>query len=63
MELLRRGYSVTVGKVSDKEIDFVCEDHGKKLYVQVSYLLASEETIQREFGAFAVFVTISRNTL
>ena len=46
-------YSVTVGKVSDKEIDFVCEDHGKKLYVQVSYLLASEETIQREFGAFA----------
>lgn len=48
-----RGYSVTVGKVSDKEIDFVCEDHGKKLYVQVSYLLASEETIQREFGAFA----------
>ena len=53
MELLRRGYSVTVGKVSDKEIDFVCEDHGKKLYVQVSYLLASEETIQREFGAFA----------
>ncbi len=26
---------------------------GKKLYVQVSYLLASEETIQREFGAFA----------
>ena len=27
--------------------------HGKKLYVQVSYLLASEETIQREFGAFA----------
>ena len=36
-----------------QEIDFVCEDHGKKLYVQVSYLLASEETIQRAFGAFA----------
>ncbi len=53
MELLRRGYSVTVGKVSDKEIDFVCDDHGNKLYVQVAYLLASEETIQREFGAFS----------
>lgn len=52
MELLRRGYTVTVGKVSDQEIDFVCEDQGNKLYVQVAYLLASEDTIKREFGAF-----------
>ncbi len=52
MELLRRGYMVTVGKISDKEIDFVCEDRGNKLYVQVAYLLASDDTIQREFGAF-----------
>lgn len=52
MELLRRGYTVTVGKVSDKEIDFVCEDHGNKLYVQVAYLLASEDTMKREFGVF-----------
>lgn len=53
MELIRRGYSVTVGKVSEKEIDFVCEVRGRKLYVQVSYLLASQETIQREFGVFS----------
>ncbi|MCC8059287.1 MAG: ATP-binding protein [Clostridiales bacterium] len=53
MELLRRGYKVTVGKVGDKEIDFVCEDRGEKLYVQVAYMLASEETIRREFGAFS----------
>lgn len=52
MELLRRGYAVTVGKVGDKEIDFVCEDKGNKLYVQVAYLLASEDTIHREFGAY-----------
>ncbi len=52
MELLRRGYTVTVGKVSDKKIDFVCEDQGSKLYVQVAYLLASEDTIKREFGVF-----------
>lgn len=52
MELLRRGYTVTVGKVSEKEIDFVCENHGNKLYVQVAYLLASDDTINREFGAF-----------
>ena len=52
MELLRRGYTVTVGKAGDKEIDFVCEDQGNKLYIQVAYLLASEDTIEREFGVY-----------
>jgi len=53
MELLRRGYSVTVGKAGDKEIDFVCQKQNQKLYVQVCYLLASEDTINREFGVYA----------
>ena len=35
-----------------KEIDFVCDKRGEKLYVQVTYLLASEETVNREFGAY-----------
>ena len=52
MELIRHGYTVTVGKSGDKEVDFVCTKQAKKLYVQVTYLLASEETIQREFGPF-----------
>lgn len=52
MELLRRGYKVTVGKAGEKEIDFIAEKQIQKLYVQVTYLLASEETIQREFGAY-----------
>jgi len=52
MELLRRGYKITVGKAWAKEIDFVCEKKKEKLYVQVSYLLASEETVSREFGAY-----------
>lgn len=52
LELLRRGYQVTVGKSGEKEIDFVCEKQGEKLYVQVTYLLASEETVDREFGAY-----------
>ena len=52
LELLRRGYYVTVGKNQDKEIDFVCDKRGEKLYIQVTYLLASEETIQREFGVY-----------
>ena len=52
LELLRRGYEVTVGRTGDKEIDFVCDKRGEKLYAQVAYLLASEETVSREFGAY-----------
>lgn len=52
MEALRRGYSVTVGKVGEREIDFVCERHREKCYIQVTYLLAVEETVQREFGVY-----------
>lgn len=52
MEALRRGYSVTVGKVGEREIDFVCERHGEKCYIQITYLLAAEETVQREFGVY-----------
>ena len=53
MELLRRGYSVTVGIAGTKEIDFICEKDGEKVYIQVSYLLASDDTIEREFSAYA----------
>lgn len=52
MELLRRGYNVTVGKTGNLEIDFIAEKHGEKIYVQVCYLLASPETIAREFGVY-----------
>lgn len=52
MELLRRGYNVTVGKTGNLEIDFIAEKHGEKIYVQVCYLLASQETIEREFGVY-----------
>lgn len=52
MELLRRGYKVSIGKAGDKEIDFIAEKSGKIEYYQVSYILASEETKKREFGAF-----------
>lgn len=52
LELLRRDYNVTVGKIDNGEIDFVCSRQGEKLYIQVCYLLASEETVQREFGAY-----------
>lgn len=52
LELLRRGYKVSIGKVNTKEIDFICEKQDKKIYIQVTYLLAAKETIQREFGVY-----------
>jgi len=51
MELLRRGWNVHIGKVRDAEVDFVAERSGEREYIQVAYLLATEETIAREFGA------------
>ncbi len=50
MELLRRGYSVYVGTIANKEIDFVAEKGDSTLYLQVAYLLASEDTMKREFS-------------
>lgn len=50
LELLRRGYQVKVGILDQAEIDFIAERHGERIYIQVAYLLASPETIQREFG-------------
>ena len=52
MELLRRGYTVTVGKIGDLEIDLIGEKDGKRIYMQVCYILASEETAEREFGPY-----------
>lgn len=50
LELLFRGYDVKVGKTDDYEIDFVAYKGSDTLYVQVCYLLASTETVEREFG-------------
>lgn len=52
-ELLTKGYDVYVGKTSKGEIDFVATKDGQVNYLQVEYLLADENVINREFGAFA----------
>ena len=50
-QLVRMGYSVYVGQLQAGEIDFVCsKPNGERAYVQVAYLIANEETRQREFG-------------
>ncbi len=51
-ELITRGFTVYAGKTYKGEIDFVAIRNGKKCFVQVAYLLASEDTIRREFGAY-----------
>ena len=49
LELKRRGYQVCVGKLNNKEIDFIAEKKSEKLYIQIAYKLDSEQTIEREF--------------
>lgn len=51
-ELYARGYQIFVGKTHRGEIDFLVLDGRKKCFIQVAYYLHSDETVQREFGAF-----------
>lgn len=48
--LLYKGYEVKVGYYGDKEIDFIGEKNGEKLYIQVALKIDSEKTAEREFG-------------
>ena len=50
LELIRRKYIVNIGKLGTKEIDFIGTLENEKLYIQVTYLLASPETVEREFS-------------
>jgi len=50
LHLRMAGYSVTVGQEGNKEIDFIAQKSGEKIYVQVAYMLSNEGTINREFG-------------
>lgn len=51
IELKRRGYDVYIGKIGDKEVDFVAIKDNKPTYYQVSYLMENEETRNREFAS------------
>ena len=48
--LVVNGYKVYVGKLDDKEIDFVAIKNEDRIYIQVAYLIADDKTHDREFG-------------
>ncbi len=50
LELISRGYKVSIGKLYNSEIDFIATKGGEKLYIQVAYLLAGQKVIDREFS-------------
>lgn len=50
LELKRRGYEVFIGKLDQREVDFIATKANKKIYVQVAYMLGSQETVEREFS-------------
>jgi predicted AAA+ superfamily ATPase len=49
LELCRRGYSVSIGKTMNGEIDFIAQKQGDKIYVQVTKEIKTEETEKREY--------------
>ncbi|MEZ3577250.1 MAG: ATP-binding protein [Muribaculaceae bacterium] len=51
--LRRQGFEVKVGILRAGEIDFVATKAERRIYIQVAYLLASDETVRREFGNLA----------
>ena len=48
IELLRRNYKVQIGKISDKEVDFVCQKFEEVKYIQVAASVIDEKTFERE---------------
>lgn len=49
LDLIRRGYEITIGNINQNDVDFVCKKRRNKIYVQVSESLLDEKTRKREF--------------
>ena len=44
------GYSILIGKQDTREIDFIGERSGEKIYIQVALRITEKQTMEREFG-------------
>ena len=51
LEMRSRGYDLTIGNIGGSEVDFVCKKGDSRIYLQVTYRLSSERTIEHEFGS------------
>lgn len=51
LELLRCGFNVSVGTIKDKEVDFVAMKGDRVIYVQTTYMLVDDKTVEREYSA------------
>lgn len=49
LEMLSRGYEISIGKIGEYEVDFICVKNGQKIYIQVAYLLVDSSVVEREF--------------
>jgi predicted AAA+ superfamily ATPase len=50
LDLVRRGYKVSVGSLGNLEVDFIAENKSEKLYIQVCYMLTDDKAATREFA-------------
>ena len=70
-ELVSKGYTVSIGRINDKEIDFIAEKSSQKMYLQVATKIADQKTEEREFSALEAIddnypkyvITLEENTL
>ena len=49
LELLARGFKISIGSIKNREVDFIAERERERMYVQVCYMLVDQDTIEREF--------------
>ena len=54
LELIRRGYAVTIGKIGSLEVDFVATKTNEKIYYQVSATILDEQTRERELRSLQI---------
>jgi len=50
VHLKSAGYDIRIGQVGRREVDFVCEKNGERIYVRVAYLIPDDKVRDREFG-------------